>query len=209
MTKKLLLLGLSAAMFGGCGGNVEDTSEPEDELRYGRRCYYSYTSERTKSYSSGSSGAAREAQADGLVITTSATPVSGEVDWRELDALRVEAASVAGHEIALTCGADPELVELCEPTCNEHGLHWDKDSEPCDECVMDKNGYVQCPDPNDALIKALDEPWSGEEPWHFFDEERRLTIMVLPPKLHEDDKGELFWQAEVEVSGLCQCACTS
>lgn len=198
-------------MFGGCGETGEDTSPTSD--RWGRSCYYSYGRSREASFTARSSdaknGASYAATGDGFTLTMKADPVSFDIkEMLELmTELRFNAAVNAVHFHEQSCLEDDHVGEACKETCGEKGLTWDDEAVVCETCKIHEGGEIECPEAPDSLFEALDEPWYGDTPWVFENEKDQLAVVMHPPKLDEDDNGELVWVAEVNVHGFCLCAC--
>ena len=97
--KKTLLLGLGAMIFSGCYSGVEDAGDGGISDRYGKHCYYSYSSSRSASYTSESSDktASSAKSEDGFTLTMKADPSSSSQEELSevLDQLRFQAASTS------------------------------------------------------------------------------------------------------------------
>ncbi len=209
--KRLLLLGLGASMFGGCYSGADDAPAAEADAgdRYGKSCYYSYTSESSRSYSASSNGNASEAQVEVLTLTAQADPVSGSGGMQAaLQSLRTQAALVGAHHVQLSCWEADDLPQRCGATCGAQGMIWNQEVVVCDECVFDKDGNIDCGEPNGPLKEALNVSWSGQQPWLFTDQEQRFQLVLYPPQLIPNPNGGVVLQAEVKVRGFCFCACT-
>lgn len=213
MTEQLRIIGLSATflattLVGGCYSGAKDAIPEETTERYGKSCYYAYTSSRSASYTQSSSGKNEAADA-GFKLTVEATPVSGEnFDERALNEIRRQAAQLAGHHIQQACLESEEAAYECSKTCDTQGLHWlEQEDEDCDECIVRSDGTIDCGKPSDALQEALHRRWYGDRPWVFEDKDAERTIVVLPPKLTENHWGELVWESDVSSHGFCSCAC--
>lgn len=209
--KRALLLGLGAMIFGGCSSTAED-SEPTAD-RWGRSCYYSYSGSREASYTTTSSdkngGASSAATEDGFQLTMKADSVSFDIqEMVELmTELRFNAAVNAVHFHEQSCLEDDTIGEACKDTCGEMGLQWDDQAVVCETCVIHDDGKIECPDAPESLYEALAEPWYGDQPWVFHNDKDQLAVVMHPPKLDENENGELVWVSQVEVHGFCLCAC--
>jgi hypothetical protein len=209
--KRALLLGLGAMIFGGCSNGADD-SEPTAD-RWGKSCYYSYGGESSTSYTARSSdkgGASSSAQTDeGFRLTMKADTASFDIEEmvQLMTELRFNAAVNAVHFHEQSCMEEDQTAYACKETCGQNGLHWDEEAVVCETCKVHDDGTIECPEAPDGLHQALAEPWFGDQPWVFHNEKDQLAVVMHPPKLEEDNKGELVWVAEVDVHGFCLCAC--
>lgn len=209
--KRALLLGLSATIFGGCYSGVDDagSSGSDQADRWGKYCYYSYSSNRSATYkaSSSSNNDSKNARAgNGFQLTIEADPASQDASEDLLRQLRLDAGLFASHHIEQSCWEADEIADACHQTCEERGLQWNEEAVVCETCEIFPDGTVHCPDGSPALHQALQEPWHGHEPWFFVDEEQQLQVVVFPPHLEHTQQG-VVWVADVEVNGFCNCAC--
>ena len=200
-------------IFGGCYSGVEDAgggSSVGD--RWGKTCYYSYSSDRSASYTTESSDKAETAKTDkGFTLTMKADSVSQDPDQLAhiFNEMRIQAGISAEHYIAQSCWDADDIADTCRQTCEERGLSWNEEVVVCDGCKVLDDGSLDCGgEIPPALQEALSQPWFGEEPWFFTNEEAQLHLVMMPPRLTENWQGELVWIAEVEVTGFCLCACT-
>ena len=197
-------------IFGGCSSTAEDSGPTTD--RWGKSCYYSYGGSSETSYTARSSdkGGASSAQADeGFRLTMKADATSSNLDemLQLMTELRFNAAINAAHFHEQSCLEGDKTADLCEQTCGEKGLQWDKEAVVCETCKIHEDGTIECPEAPESLYEALAEPWFGDKPWVFQNEQDQMAVVMHPPKLEEDYNGELVWVAEVDVHGFCLCAC--
>lgn len=198
-------------IFTGCYSGVDDAAaDSSDEARWGKRCYYSYSTNRSASYkASSSNNDSRSAKTDnGFELTMEVDPTARKDEAELLNQLRLNAGMFAAHHIEQSCWEADEIAEACWDTCGQRGLKWDERSVVCETCEVLPDGTVHCPEASESLRYALDKPWSGHEPWFFVDEESQLQLVLYPPHLEDREKGRV-WVAEVEVNGFCNCACTA
>lgn len=218
-TKKTLLLGLGAMIFGGCYSGVEDASDGGISDRYGKHCYYSYSSSSSASYKASTSNddAKSTKTEDGFKLTMKADPMSSSVEQslEVLDQLRFQAASTSQFFIQTSCGGEDgfgQLVDSCKDTCEQQGLVMD-DVVLCDpECKQiddgTENGSIECSGTlPPGAEEALSKPWFAESEWVFQSGEG-TTLVMSPPHLEEGKDG-LFWVSQVHITGFCLCACTA
>ena len=212
-TTTKLLLALASTLFVGCYSGAEDANDGASEDRYTKYCYSSYGSSRSASFASKSSANVNaeegEDKASGTMTLTAKAGVSSDKydQIKAFDELRYQAGQLASFHIAQTCWEADDISDSCKSTCEEQGLAWNEERVVCEDCEVLQDGSIKCGDASPFLLEALSQPWYGEKPWFFVDEEAQTQLMMFPPKLTEDDKGELVWIAEVEVVGFCVCAC--
>ncbi|MCR9161941.1 MAG: hypothetical protein ACE37F_26165 [Nannocystaceae bacterium] len=195
----------------GCGDAADDAGPTAD--RWGRSCYYSTggSSETTfaaKSKDNGGSSSSSKTD-EGFQLTMKAGATASELDEMVnlLTELRFDAAVNAAHFHEQSCLESDKTAEVCSETCGQMGLQWDNEVVVCETCKIHDDGTIDCPDAPPSLGEALRQPWYGDKPWVFQNEDNGLAIIVEPPRLGENDKGELVWIADVTVHGLCFCAC--
>lgn len=220
--KKTLLLGLGAMIFGGCYSGVEDAGEGGISDRYGKHCYYSYSSNRSASYKSsavpnGGGSASSARTEEGFTLTMKADPSSKSQEelLEVLDQLRFQAASTAQFFIQSSCASEKDfgqVLDSCKDTCAQQGLAMD-DVVLCDtECKLVDNGTesggIEC---FGSLPKgaeeALSQPWYGETEWVYQTGEGTTLVMTAPEL--EEGKDGLSWVSQVHVTSFCLCACTA
>lgn len=199
-------------IFGGCYNGVEDAGADSTDDRWGKTCYYSYSSNSSASYkaSSSSNNNSKSTKTDNgfrLTMKTDALSQNPEEMAHVLDALRFEAGVTASHHVAQSCWEADNIADACQKTCGERGLAWNEEAVVCDDCKVLEDGTVDCGDVPDALLEALSKPWFGQEPWFFTDDKAQMHLIMFPPHLEESWDGELVWVADVEVTGFCLCAC--
>ncbi len=198
-------------IFGGCYAGATDAGDSSVEDRYGKSCYYSYSSAKSASYTSSSNDKPADAKTDGgFTLTMKADAVAQEPEQmiQLLTQMRYEAGLLAPHHISQSCWEAEDIERSCQETCGERGLRWDDKVVVCEDCVVLDDGTIQCDEASRAFIEALQQPWHGDDRWSFVDHENQFQLVMDPPRLEENDRGELVWVSNVEVTGLCLCACT-
>ena len=209
--QKALLLGLGAMIFGGCDNGVEDAGGGSSSVgdRWGRACY-STTNDKASTTLSVDKGSDASSQADGFTLTMKAGAASSPQQAQSMfDDMRREAGLTAQHHLGQSCWEMENIAQNCMQTCEERGLVWNEEVVVCDDCRLLDDGTLDCgPEIPESLQLALSEPWHGDHPWFYVDQDAQLQLVMYPPELREDWNGELVWSALVEVTGFCLCACT-
>jgi hypothetical protein len=198
-------------IFGGCYAGATDAGDSSVEDRFGKSCYYSYDEDRSASYTSNSDDKGSDTKTDGgFTLTMKADAVAGNAEQmvQVLTQMRYEAGLVASHHIAQSCWEADDIEDSCKQTCDEQGMEWNSEVVVCEDCVVQADGSLKCGNASPFLMEALQQPWHGEKAWSFTDPQNQLQLVMYPPKLEENENGELVWVSNVEVSGFCFCACT-
>ncbi len=208
---KGLLLGLGAMILAGCDSGATDAGDDALEERWGRSCYYARDNNRSATYTSASNDTPSTAKTDGgFTLTMQADAMANDPQQvaQIFTQMRREAGIVAKHHLDQSCWEDDTIAQSCTQTCAQHGLQWNQEAVVCENCVVRQDGSLDCDDPSPVLLDALQQPWHGQQPWFFADRQNQLQLVMFPPQLQQDANGELVWIADVQVTGLCLCACT-